>query len=38
VGLYVVFECSVLFCVVCVIVVPLPPGENLFALKIDNKN
>jgi hypothetical protein len=25
-------------CVLCLIVVPLPPGENPFAVKINNKN
>jgi hypothetical protein len=28
----------VLFCVMCVIVVPLPPGTNPFAVKISNNN
>jgi hypothetical protein len=27
-----------LFCVLCVIVVPLPPGVNTFAVKIRNNN
>jgi hypothetical protein len=40
----VLFECGVLFCVMCVIrvlrliVVPLPPGKNPFAVKINNNN
>jgi hypothetical protein len=34
----VLFECGVLFCVLCVIVVPLPPGTNPFAVKINNNN
>jgi hypothetical protein len=25
-------------CVLCLIVVPLPPGENQFAVKINNNN
>jgi hypothetical protein len=39
----VLFECGVLFCVMCVIcvlwliVVPLPPGKDTFAVKINNK-
>jgi hypothetical protein len=28
----------VLFCVMCLIVVPLPPGKNPFAVKINNNN
>jgi hypothetical protein len=28
----------VLFCVMCVIAVPLPPGTNPFAVKINNNN
>jgi hypothetical protein len=41
---FVSFERGVLFCVMCVIcvlclsVVPLPPGKNLFAVKINNNN
>jgi hypothetical protein len=31
----VLFECGVLFCVLCVIVVPLPPGTNPFKVKIN---
>jgi hypothetical protein len=40
----VLFKCGVLFCVMCVlrvlcpIVVPLPPGKNQFAVKINNNN
>jgi hypothetical protein len=40
----VLFERSVLFCVMCVIcvlcliVVSLPPGKNPFAVKINNSN
>jgi hypothetical protein len=30
----VLFECGVLFCVLCLIVVPLPLGTNPFAVKI----
>jgi hypothetical protein len=30
----VLFERGVLFCVLCLIVVPLPPGTNPFAVKI----
>jgi hypothetical protein len=34
-----VFRLSVvLFCVMCLIVVPLPPGQNPFAVKINNNN
>jgi hypothetical protein len=29
------FEPGVLFCVLCLIVVPLPPGKNPFAVKIN---
>jgi hypothetical protein len=32
----VLFGCGVLFCVLCVIVVLLPPGTNPFAVKINN--
>jgi hypothetical protein len=38
------FERGVLFCVMhvicmlCLIVVPLPPGKNPFAVKINNNN
>jgi hypothetical protein len=35
---YVLFECFMLFCVLCVTVVPLPPGVNTFAVKISNNN
>jgi hypothetical protein len=31
-------ECDVLFCVLCLIVEPLPPGANTFAVKINNNN
>jgi hypothetical protein len=40
----VLFERGVLFCVMCVtsvlclILVPLPPGKNPFAVKINNNN
>jgi type IV secretory pathway component VirB8 len=34
----VLFECGVLFCVLCVIVVPLPRGTNPFAVQINNNN
>jgi hypothetical protein len=40
----VLFECGVLFCVMCVIcvlyiiVVPLPPGKNPLAVKMDNND
>jgi hypothetical protein len=34
----VLFECGVLFCVLCLTVVPLPPGRNPFAVKINNNN
>jgi hypothetical protein len=27
-----------IFCVLCLIVVPLPPGKTPFAVKISNKN
>jgi hypothetical protein len=33
----VLFECGVLFCVLCLTVVPMPPGTNPFAVKINNK-
>jgi hypothetical protein len=33
----VLFGCGV-FCVLCLIVVPLPPGTNPFAFKINNNN
>jgi hypothetical protein len=33
----VLFECGVLFCVLCLTVVPLPPGANPFAVKINKK-
>jgi hypothetical protein len=29
------FECCVLFCMLCLIVPPLPPGTNPFAVKIN---
>jgi hypothetical protein len=32
----VLFECGVLFCVLCLIVVPLPPGTNPFAVEIND--
>jgi hypothetical protein len=34
----VLFERGVLLCVLCIIVVPLPPGTNPFAVKINNNN
>jgi hypothetical protein len=34
----VLFQCGVLFFVLCLIVVPLPPGTNPFAVKINNNN
>jgi hypothetical protein len=33
----VLFECGVLFCVMCVTAVPLPPGKKPIAAKINNK-
>jgi hypothetical protein len=33
-----VVSCGVLFCVKCLIVVPLPPGENPFAVKINTSS
>jgi hypothetical protein len=33
-----VFDGGVLFCVLCLIVVPLPPGKNPLADKINNNN
>jgi hypothetical protein len=32
----VLFERGVLFCVLCVIVVPQPPGKNPFEVRINN--
>jgi hypothetical protein len=32
----VLFERGVLFCVLCLIVVPLPPGETPFAVQLNN--
>jgi hypothetical protein len=30
--------CDVYFCVVCLIVVPMPPGKNQFAVQLNNNN
>jgi hypothetical protein len=32
------FESCVIFCVLCLIAVPLPPGENTFAVQFNNNN
>jgi hypothetical protein len=34
----VLFEHGVLFCVLCLIVVPLPPGKNQLAVRVNNNN
>jgi hypothetical protein len=34
----VLFERGVLFCVMCLIVVPLPPGKNAFSVQANNNN
>jgi hypothetical protein len=33
-----VILCDVCYCVLCLFVVPLPPGKNPFAVKINNNN
>jgi hypothetical protein len=34
----VLFERGVVFCVLCLIVVPLPPGKNTSAVQLNNNN
>jgi hypothetical protein len=34
----VLFERGVLLCVLCLIVEPMPPGKNAFAVQINDKN
>jgi hypothetical protein len=34
----VLFSVTSVICVLCLMVVPLPPGENSFAIKINNNN
>jgi hypothetical protein len=34
----ILFERGVIFCVLCRIVIPLPPGKNRFAVELNNDN